>query len=432
VEDNVLEPPAPQYNPRLNLHITFNAFLKDLRDAATACPSEIIQTSSFGEITLGDLLWEEGEMVLRHPQVRYYNAALAPLSLAQVKTPGKNTIDPTKFYSVTWVNEGERAHAMTQGDMGSWFLTTATNFAWYDRPANVPYYLYLARAAFRPFAIRSNLGGVRNNKGRYKCYNNMYCYWFHSQSIESVSYPSTILNQHLHAVRDALVAHLTLAEWRDHGFESETGVVYPLPAPFKTDPFIDQLRELARGGLFQLAYARGSTVDEYEPPNLWDFRHPYVTPVGLPPCFGIRYAADYGYFFTGAKPTPETPNGPFAADASNTCHYHYHSLVLLGEILETIKTTPSLWNDSNFKNLYFKLLYGRKEGDKRTCQTTFPGSRDMIGVPLAEYYAAGKFPLPAFQDQCTGKYANDPEDFMNGSMAPFLDEAYTGCNFCDE
>jgi hypothetical protein len=167
VEDNVLEPPAPQYNPRLNLHITFNAFLKDLRDAATACRSEIIQTSSFGEITLGDLLWEEGEMVLRHPQVRYYNAALAPLSLAQVKTPGKNTIDPTKFYSVTWVNEGERAHAMTQADMGSWFLTTATSFAWYDRPANVPYYLYLARAAFRPFAIRSNLGGVRNNKGRY-------------------------------------------------------------------------------------------------------------------------------------------------------------------------------------------------------------------------------------------------------------------------
>ncbi len=437
------------YNPRLDLHGTKAAYLKDLRDAACAYPSATIPTANAtfgGAVTLENLLWHQGEMTMRDESARFYNppppctplpnctpiTVLTPLTLADVKYPTSNNIDPSRFQYLTWVNEGGRAHAMTQADMGSWFLSVAHSWAYNDRPDKIDYYMLLARAAFRPYGVRSADGGVRNNKTGHLCYDNRYCYWFHSQSIETFSYPSTILNQHLHAVRDALEGYVFLASWRDNGLVSKTGVNYPLSALFGDgDLFIEQLKEWARGGLFQLAYASGSTVDQNAPPNLADFRKYEATWGGAP-----RYHAAYGYFFTGAKPSGVT-NGPYDALTPNNCHYHYHSLALLASILDTIRDTPSLWSDAYFRDLYYKLLYGRAAGDNRACTTSMStADRTMTNVPLAQYYWASMLPavVMSFQDDCTGRYASEPTDFRNATgdyllSGAFLQDAYANCLF---
>lgn len=370
-----------RWNPRINIHGSLS-YLRKLRNAATACPNQLITVPLHSEkslhITLGDLLWHQTEMLLRSGQTRFYSKKRQALSLKQVIKKGKNTIDPTTFHYVTWVTEGGKAHAMTQADIGRWFLTVASSWAETGYPKNIPYYLYLARAAFRSFEIPDTEGGVRNNKRNHKCFNNMYCYWFHSRSISSADFPETVLNQHLHAVRDALSAYLALAQWRDSD--------QLLPEEFRNDPFIDQLKEYARGGLFQLAYARGSIVDSSAPPNLANFLKEFKYYPDDPSESPIRgYYAHYRYFFDNAKPRG-VKNGDQDISAPKTCHYHYHSISLLADILTSIRGNSRLWEDPHFKGIYYKFLYGRNPGDTRHCEQNQLGNQnDMATVPLQQF-----------------------------------------------
>jgi hypothetical protein len=173
-------------------------FLRKLRNAANAYPDVVSKHSL--DMTLGDLVWSELQMMLTHPSVRFYDSDRNPLAPAAVRTG--NVVDPARFDSVTWVNAGGTAHAMVQADLGLWLLTLARGI-----PQQADWYLRLSERVFRSFGIPDAEGGVRNNRAGNRCFQNLYCYWFHSFPVGDEAYPMTVLNQHLHAVRDAMIRH---------------------------------------------------------------------------------------------------------------------------------------------------------------------------------------------------------------------------------
>lgn len=183
----------------IDLHFTHN-YLKLLRNAAFDQPT--YQSDATFGLSLSDLLYQQVQMLLRLPAVRYQDASLATLPVSAV-TSGLHTIDPTRFHMVTWRRNGN-AHAMGQADLGAWLISVARGYAQLEDQGNAGYYLSLSERVFRSFAVRQAQGGVRNNLTGHRCYDGQFCYWFHSCPACASDSETTVLNQHLHAVRDAL------------------------------------------------------------------------------------------------------------------------------------------------------------------------------------------------------------------------------------
>lgn len=430
--------PTLPSSQRQEIHMTLE-YLRKLRNVAVKCRSEVLPRDSQGvsnsfDLTLESLLWSQVEMYLRHPQARYYDATFTPLPVSSVLSG--NTVDPTRFSVVTWVNEGNTAHAMTQADFGLWLLTVAQEQAYWGQVSSMSHYLRLSERVFMAYSLRDEGGGVRNNRNAYRCYDNQYCYWFHSFPAGSYTWPSTVLNQDLHAIRDAMVAHAALASWRDSGYH---GVA--LPAEFD-NVHIDYLKDWARGGLAQLANSAGNQQQAgitAPPPNLGELLEPIQVVNGVQ-----RYRAFYRYAFHPDELAADGLSVPAGRNitATNTCHYHFHSMAVMADILAMIRgsTSSAYFNaDPAFTGAYFKLLYNRGAGDTQTCSTSGPASLNaMRGVPLAELFQ-GSLSGMAFHTACddaTDGYT-DARDFnaQVGSRSDyetaraFYDSAYAGCTF---
>jgi hypothetical protein len=371
----------PVRSRRWDVHMTHGIYLKALRNAVTLYPDRQLSYTNGGGRTLDAMVYDQLEMMLRDSQARFYDQNLNPLPLASVLTG--RSVDPNKFYSVTWVSDGGYANAMGQADFGLWLISMARGWALLGKSERVPYYLALSEKAFRPFGIPQSSGGVRNDKMGHRCHQGLFCYWFHSGQWDPN--PSeerklkTVLNQHLHAVRDALIAHDVLAAWRDYGLQTNFGVV-PLPAQFNTN-HIGNLKEWGRGGLFQLLYARGNHVDHLAPPNLAEFMYDDTgSKDGAGP-----YRAKYRYILG---------EGPRDIRANSTCGYHYHVLDLFRGILQMIEDSQYLYNDPHLLDIRHTLLYGRQPGDWRTCEDS-PTS--VKNLPLPEFHFAGMASRLPFQ-----------------------------------
>lgn len=411
---------------RIDPHMTLT-YLRKLRNLAASLPDAVPQASVSWGLTAEQMLWHQVQMMLRS-QAQFYatsagtsDGTVAPLSPGDVST--SNTVDPTRFYAVAWVNTAGTAHAMAQADMALWFQSVAYSLAAAGDPAGVRYYLQLSERAFRPYGMRDADGGVRNNKRGYKCFDGRYCYWFHSFAVGEYAYPSSVLNQNLHAIRDAMEAHNQLRAW-------------PWPLPSGLDPdHVDQLAEWARGGLFQLAYGLGNGVDASAPPNLAELE----VVASDTTCDSYGYAS-YDFTLGGTRR---------CIKPMNTCHYHYHSMSVMKRILELVEIDPDFAADPYFIGAKFKLMYGRSAGDTRTCnnRSYIPPSRKvMSGVPLARLYRSSA--TTPFRVYCDGDPANDSDrhhdengasieayrdaaDWADASteLRAWYDAAYEGCTF---
>jgi hypothetical protein len=284
------------------------------------------------------------------------------------------------------------------------------------------YYLSLAEKVYRALSVRQAQGGVRNNLTGYRCYDGQYCYWFQSCPVCTAPSDTTVLNQHLHAVRDALESHDALSLWRDGKLPIlRTGEAAKLP-PVLSPRFIIELRDLGRGGLLQLSFAAGNAANPSAPPNLRELLWPTQSIGGHQ-----RYHAAYRYLLG---------DGPRIIKPGNTCHYHFHSVDLLADILDLIHTNRRFSNDSYFIETYYRLLYGRSRGDTRSCNNRSsipPSRRVMNGVPLAELYKGSVLRL-TFQDNCDDNPSSEDRDALNwrdGSYKPrvLLEAAYANCLF---
>jgi hypothetical protein len=412
----------------MDLHMS-HGYLKKLRNAALSEPSYKSPTTF--DLPLSDFLWHQVQMLLRHPSA-YYAKDREERELAEVVTRSR-TVDPTKFDMVTWVRGGA-AHAMSQADMGSWLVSVAMWYAQVAQPGEAGYYLALAEKVYDALSVPQSDGGVRNEKRGHRCHDGHYCYWFHSCPECSSLSLTTVLNQHLHAVRDALRSHVQLARWRDGELSLPGDSSRSAPFPDVVSPsFIDELRDLGRGGLLQLAFALGNQADASAPPNLSEL----MTDAGSTPCNRPYFRAAYRYVMK---------EGTRDIKPDNTCHYHYHSMDLLATILQLITNDPRFANDSDFSDIYYHLLYGRSPGDTRSCATS-SADRYMTGVPLAEMYQGsiqhrcrGETYILPFQANCDGVVEEDDENGREdddaavwaNTRAPhgprvFFQEAYEGC-----
>jgi hypothetical protein len=407
----------------IDLHFT-HGYLKLLRNAAFERPT-YRSAATFG-LPLSDLLYQQVQMLLRLPAARYQDASLALLPASAVAS-GSHTIDPARFHIVTWRRNGT-AHAMGQADLGAWLISVARGYAQLDDRRNASYYLSLSERVFRSFAVRQAQGGVRNNLTGHRCYDGQFCYWFHSCPACANASETTVLNQHLHAVRDALESYDVLDAWRDGELRllRDRNVPAPLP-PVLSPRFIDELRDMGRGGLLQLAFASGNATNVSAPPNLKELLTPAELVGGTQ-----RYHAAYRYYLG---------KGLGNIKAGNTCHYHFHSMDLLTSVLNMIHTNDRFSDDPYFIEIYYRLLYGRDRGDTLSCnnQANTPASRRrMNGVPLAELYQGSILPL-GFHKHCDAppdeyKDAATWENGAAGGAAPheprvLLDAAYANCIF---
>lgn len=407
----------------IDIHFTHD-YLKLLRNAALSEPT-YRSSATFG-LPLSSLLYENVQMLLRQPSVRFQNSSLASLSLSAV-TGSAHTIDPSLFYVVTW-RRGGMAAAMSQTDMAAWLISVASWYAQLGDQTKAGYYLSLSEKVYRALSVRQAQGGVRNNLTGYRCYDGKYCYWFHSCPVCTTTIDTTVLNQHLHAVRDALESHDALSAWRDGELRVlRTGEAAVLP-PVLSPRFIVELRDLGGGGLLQLAFGVGNAANPSAPPNLKELLWPVETIHG-----DQRYHAAYRY---------RLGDGPRNIAAGNTCHYHFHSVDLLAYILDLIHTNRRFSNDTYFVEIYYRLLYGRNRGDTRSCNNRSsipPSRRVMNGVPLAEMYQGSILPL-TFHNSCDDRPTSEDADartWRNGAAdgpRPYrprvlLDAAYEGCAF---
>lgn len=404
-----------------DLHMTHD-YLKKLRNAALSEPTHRT-VATFG-LPLSRLLYEQVQMLLRLPSVLYRDSSLRPLPLSAV-TNAAHTVVPSSFYMVTW-RRGGMAHAMSQTDIGAWLISVASWYAKLGDQARAGYYLSLSEKVYRALSVRQAQGGVRHDLTSYRCYDGQYCYWFHSCLECTSASQTTVLNQHLHAVRDALEAHDALSKWRDGEIRVlRTGEPAVLP-PVLSPRFIIELRDLGRGGLLQLAFAAGNAANKSAPPNLRELLWPAQEVGGRQ-----RYHAAYRYV-RGA--------GPALISAEKTCHYHFHSVDLLAKILHFINTNSRFSNDRYFVESYYRLLYGRSRGDTRSCNNRSsipPSRRVMNGVPLAELYQGSILDLE-FHDNCDGEWEESEEEedndallWINPKYEPraLLDTAYGNCIF---
>lgn len=407
----------------IDLHLT-HEFLRHLRNAALSEPA--YQSSATFGLPLSSLLYEQVQMLLRQPTVQYNDSALNVLPLSAV-TGSSHTIDPSRFYMVTWRRNGI-AHAMGQTDLGSWLVSVASWYAQLEDQTKASYYLRLSEKVYRPLTIRQAEGGARNDLKGYRCYDGQFCYWFHSCPVCTKLEQTTVLNQHLHAVRDVLESHSALETWRSGGLRiPRTGEPAPFP-PVLSSRFIRELRDLSRGGLFQLAFSAGNAAHPLVPPNLRELLWPAQIAGGRQ-----RYHAAYRYYLG---------DGPANIASGNTCHYHFHSVELLAHILNLIHTNPHFNDDPYFVEIYYRLLYGRSRGDTRSCNNRAsipPSRRVMNGVPMAELYQ-GSVLLLDFHENCDDVPKSEDEDavkWRNGEAdgpAPhpprvILDSAYKDCIF---
>jgi hypothetical protein len=410
---------------RIDFHKEVNSYLKPRRNAVLSSPQYVLRDNlSFGW-PLETFLYQQVQAYLLDERARYYDSAGTRLSNPPVF--GSHTVDPSQFFMLAFVNDSGAPQAMPQGDLGAWLLTLGHGLAANGRP-NFEYYLRLSERVFTSFAFRYADGGVRNNKRSYKCYGDQYCYWFHSFAVGTEPEPESVLNQNLHAIRDALVAHATLADWRDN-----TNAGVPLPPGFTQH--LKNLRDFGRGGLNQLAYGRRHTLDY--PPNLRDFMQNYQNDPQMPSV--KRYNAYYRYEM-------DTHNPANGSTPGNVCHYNYHNLELLKSILTTIRTSPYYMDDPDFIALYYKLLYGRESGDTRSCnnRSYIPPSRKVMrGLPIPEFYYGGRVYrlLPADVSfeyglcssalwfQYPGLYSQVEDAESMRETRAWFDQVYASCTF---
>ena len=403
-KSNCTDPKSPDYKTRLDIH-GLNEYLKALRKLATANPAA--RAPKPFRLTMEEMLYHQFQMMLRHPDVLYYDDTLALMAPGTYET-SNHTIDPTKFRMVAWVNEGGIAHAMTQADLGLSFLKVAVDWARQGRGDQIEYYLRMSRRAYESYSVRVDDGGVRNNKRSYKCHNGAYCYWFHGRDIETYAEPSSVLNKHLYAVRNALQAHQILSEWlAGHNPEGDP-VGVPLPVEFQ-GLNIHQHLEWARGGLAQLAFSVGNYAATPDvPPNLQQFLE-FMAPDGDGD--GEFYRAYYDWDMSEQAADPNTT-------AVTDCHYHYFTLKVFSEILSMLSTDTRYTADPALVELRYKLLYGRNAPDTRSCDA----NESMRGVPLAELYYGGLY--APFQEDCV---ENEPAELQSGTNWYASNQAYADC-----
>lgn len=233
--------------------------------------------------------------------------------------------------ALVWENRDFYAQAMEQVEYAHFFASAAQAYALKGdrRTARglMRHALMFSRSLDMPYGPQT--GGVRSQftycgakRARFHP-----CYWFHSRGVGIAhSDQHSVLNQHLHAVRDILNLYFVLQHNPDLMPDGFGGLTRAL----------ERLETHAIAGLYQLIFAngaikaqprRGASIDQFR----W-YRHNVTVASGSNP---ISYTwAHYAYDIAGRRPV-DIAHG-------SVCHYHTHSLTLIASIATTLEERRAL------------------------------------------------------------------------------------------
>jgi hypothetical protein len=286
------------FTPRKRLLVHFlMGYLKKLRNTYDACPNFFTQVYNQVDFIVSDGVHHDGALV--------------------------------------WENRLGVAQGMEQADMALIFMQMARLHEKHgylkEARGTMGYALRAARAFFLP--VGRHTGGVRSvnqDACAAKSARLRPCFWFHSRGrgidTDATGEPlvNTVLNQHLHVVRDSInlslmareLAHLTPPDLLPPTYDFRTWL-----------DWADLLEDRAIGGLYQLAFSGGhKAVAPTRPPNLAQFML-------------LRNSGRFGGLFGGgewyytARYNFDLLTGQ-ALDIThrNVCHYQGHTLNLLADI----------------------------------------------------------------------------------------------------
>jgi hypothetical protein len=228
--------------------------------------------------------------------------------------------------ALVWENDKGFASAMEQGEFAYMFASIANTFKAHGDLANARGMMDYAMRFARAFDMQAGVhsGGVCSftSYGGAKRARFRPCWWFHSRGVHILGMNArTVLNQHLHAVRDLLYTY--------HMVKLSPELIDP---QFGTaEQVLDFLKDKAIGGLYQLAFTEG--------------HHHHTAPTRPPNISQFMLRKN-----KGVKPTPEQPDGnplayywahyEFMMDTGKgsgiahekNCEYHTHVLDLISNI----------------------------------------------------------------------------------------------------
>jgi len=242
--------------------------------------------------------------------------------------------------ALVWENPEGIAQGLEQIEFSDFFITAANAFNQNNdsRTAKgiMTYALKFLKAVDMQAGIHTGgISSITTDCGAKKARARP-CYWFHSRGLAIVE-PTrpgarTVLNQHLHVVRDLLQAYQNINVIPDDLIAPEFG---------SRTEILDFIEDKAIGGLYQLAFSNGhKKVAPNRPPNIMQFMD---------------------YRWKGVRPTPEHPDGnPLSyyrafydfdmptgkgLDIGAKCHYHTHVLNLIYGInyILTFDSTNSIF-----------------------------------------------------------------------------------------
>lgn len=235
------------------------------------------------------------------PDVRFYTSD-RPQGLPFAAVMSSNGAVVRAFDRVAQINpSGQPYNGMGHTGLGMMLYGLADRAQRQGMEADARLYRTLARAAFNT-ALRPKGENGLSETAPCERDRPQSCTWFYSVTKrDAATGTGATLNQHLHMVRDLGKAADIV---RRNRWESG-----------------DDYEQAFRAGLNQLFLSDGH-VRKGRPPNLADF---------IPPGSD---RASHAWAFYGFNPTQEPPGGGYHLNRSGKdCHYHFHDLQLLEEIL---------------------------------------------------------------------------------------------------
>lgn len=242
--------------------------------------------------------------------------------------------------ALVWENKYGIAQGMEQAEYADYFASAAAVFRdkgdLQSARGIMNYALQFIRALDMPAG--EHTGGV--SSGPFYCGSKRARfrpgYWFHSRGrgIDTTGI-QTVLNQHLHVIRDLLNMYLNVMNAKD------------LVSPEFGTPqeVLERLEDRAIGGLYLLAFSVGNTsIQRSRPPNIRQFMS-YREQVTIKSSEQYPDGNPLDYYWAHYQFDMNTGKGMDIAH-EGTCHYHTHTVEIMASIKDILDRNSSIFKST--------------------------------------------------------------------------------------
>lgn len=292
--------------------------------------------------------------------------------------------------ALVWENCAGIAQGMEQAEFADYFATVARVFRDHGdlRTAKgvMGHALRCLRALDTPVGVHT--GGV--------CSGEFYCgskrarfrpaCWFHSRGRGiATNAVHTVLNQHLHVVRDMIRMYINVGRAVDLIDPS-----FGTPAEV-----LARIEDRAIAGLYQLAFSAGNnSIQRSRPPSIRQFMN-YRKGIKVRPTQKHPDGNPLHYYWSFYEFDMKTGKGRNISH-QNTCHYHTHTLNLMAAIRDSLDRYASTFTSTAEGWRMYEAVDALLEGAGEA--TGHPGSANAI----YQFYRSEAAAFKSRRQNCSG------------------------------